>query len=109
MAKRIKRADTFVKRLRGLMFQKKFPDDFDALVLSPCNAVHTMFMRYDIDAIFLDKQMNVLFISQRLKPGRFTQVVKNAKYVIELQAGVLEKHGIRPGDRLILSEQGKAV
>lgn len=109
MAIRIERADTFVKRLRGLMFLKQFPDDFDALVLSPCNAVHTMFMRYSIDIIFLDKHMNVLFICHQLKPVRFSPVIKNAKYVIELPAGVLAKYGLRTGEGLMLNEQGKAV
>lgn len=109
LAIRVKQADSFIKRLKGLMFLKQFPDDFGALVLSPCNAVHTMFMRYNIDAIFLDKHLNVLFICHQLMPGRFSPVVKNAKYVIELPAGVLVKCDIRLGDRLMLSEQGKAV
>jgi len=56
---KIKVADTLLLRLRGLLCNKVFPRDYDGLLLSPCNGIHTFFMRFTIDIIFLeDKSKN---------------------------------------------------
>ena len=54
-------AATFWRRLRGLMFSKSFPSAYDAVLLSPCNAVHTMFMRYSIDVVLKETGRVALF------------------------------------------------
>ena len=109
VARRLRRADTFCRRLRGLMFSKTFPTGIDALILTPCNAVHTFFMRYHLDVLFLDGNLKVLHIIQGMKPGRFSPVVKEARYVVEMAAGNAVRYGVQVGDSLSLQEERKAV
>ncbi|EEG78726.1 DUF192 domain-containing protein, partial [Dethiobacter alkaliphilus] len=95
------RADTFFKRLRGLMFSRTFPGDIDALMLSPCNAVHTFFMRYSLDVLFLDSNMKVLHIIYGMKPGKLSPVIKDARYVVEMAVGSAGSSGVCVGDLLV--------
>ena len=109
VASRVKHADTFAGRLRGLMFSKEFPAGIDALILTPCNAVHTFFMRYHLDVLFLDGNLKVLYIIHKMKPGRFSPVVKEARYVVEMAVGNAVRCGVQVGDSLSLQEERKAV
>ncbi|MDW7650957.1 MAG: DUF192 domain-containing protein [Bacillota bacterium] len=110
VAKRLKRADTFGARLKGLMFQNKFPPDYDALVITPCSSVHTMFMQFCIDVLFLDQSHEVLHILHNMVPGRVSPVIKGSSYAVEVLGGHAERCGIQIGDRLCFqNEQGKAV
>jgi uncharacterized membrane protein (UPF0127 family) len=75
-----------------------------ALVLSPCVAVHTAFMRFPIDVIFVDRAGCVARIVRRLQPWRIAASFR-AYATIELAAGALEDHDIAVGDRLYLSSR----
>jgi uncharacterized membrane protein (UPF0127 family) len=86
------------------MFQKQFPAEYDALLITPCNAVHTMFMRYAIDVLFLDSELKVLHICHALRPWRLSQLIKGAACVIESEAGSAKRCGIQVGDRLHFQE-----
>ena len=86
------------------MFKKQFPAEYDTLMITPCNAVHTMFMRYTIDVVFLDTKQYVLHVGHRMAPWRLSPVVKGAACVIETAAGSAEKFGIQVGDRLYFQE-----
>jgi uncharacterized membrane protein (UPF0127 family) len=98
-------AVTFWRRLRGLMFSKSFPSAYDAVLLSPCNAVHTMFMRYSIDVVFLKETGQVAAVYPFMRPWQFSAVVKNASQVLELPAGSIERLKVTPGDYLALTER----
>lgn len=80
-------ADTFLKRLTGYMFQKK--PRYSYILITPCNSVHTVFMKFDIDVLFLDKNMKVIKILRELKPGRIVMPIKEAVTVIEAPGGSL--------------------
>ncbi|NLI70475.1 MAG: DUF192 domain-containing protein [Firmicutes bacterium] len=92
-------ARTFLQRLRGLMFTKKMPAG-KALMLTPCRGVHTFFMRYPVDILFLDHDFKVLEVCPALKPNRFSPIIKKACHVLEFSPGTIYRLGIRPGDRL---------
>lgn len=109
LARRVSYADTFGKRLRGLMFVREFPADCDALILTPCNAVHTFFMRFSIDVLFTDQHFTVVRILTGQSPGKLCPPVKGAKHVIEMPAGQAVACGVEEGDQLILEYTGKAV
>lgn len=79
-------ADTFVKRFLGYMFQKK--PHYDAILLKPCSSIHTYFMKFDIDVLFLDSDMNIIKKIEKLQPNKIIGPVKNAALVIEAEAGV---------------------
>jgi uncharacterized membrane protein (UPF0127 family) len=91
-------ADKPHTRLRGIMGWKGLRRG-EGLLLRPTFSIHTAFVRFPIDAVFLDKEMTVVAISHGLKPWRFAGA-RRAKSVLELAAGECERLELRAGDRL---------
>ena len=79
-------ADTFWHRLIGLMGKSELGDN-SGIILTPCNSVHTLFMRFPIDVIFLNNKLEILLIKQNLQPWSISPIVARAKYVLEVNAG----------------------
>lgn len=96
----LKRADNFFKRLKGLMFTSTLPEG-QGLVITPCQQIHTQFMNYAVDVMFLDAQNNVLHIERNMRPWRFSKFYKQAKYVLEVNAGAASM--VNVGDSLQFS------
>jgi uncharacterized membrane protein (UPF0127 family) len=94
-------AYTRKERRRGLL-GRTFLDPAEALVIAPCAAIHTAFMRFPIDVVFLDRDGRALKVVHRLQPWRIALSLK-ARSVVELAAGALERHPVEVGDRLFLS------
>jgi hypothetical protein len=92
-------ADTFTKRLIGLMLRPA-PSPDRALIFYNTNSIHTCFMRFAIDIVFFDKNFKVLRIIPNTKPFRFT-FTKDAYGVIECLGGAAIKKEIKPGDMLV--------
>lgn len=99
---RIKIANTAVDRLVGLMFSKKLPD-CDGLLIEPCNSIHTFFMRYPIDVIFLDRNKKIVKIVRNIKPWRMTWMYWKATSVLEIAGNTLDE-SVKEGDLLVLEE-----
>ena len=72
IAGRIERADTFWSRLCGLMGRKQLAAQ-TGLLLEPCPQIHTCFMRFAIDVVFLDGQNRVVAVLENLKPWRMSR------------------------------------
>lgn len=79
-------ADRFLKRLKGLMFTKSISPQA-ALLIYPCSGIHTYFMNYSIDVLYLDTNNIILAIDEQIKPGRLGSYVKGAVAVVELKGG----------------------
>ncbi|MDD2927398.1 MAG: DUF192 domain-containing protein [Candidatus Omnitrophica bacterium] len=94
-------ADTFFKRIRGLLGRNSL-NQGQALVLNPCNSVHTYFMRFPIDILFVDENNQVLQIIADLAPFRFSPLFFKSRLVIELPAGTIRSTATSQGDKLIL-------
>lgn len=90
----IHRAETFVSRLVGLLGRAPLQAG-EALYLAPCASVHTCFMRYAIDVVFVDAQQRVLKIVT-LAPWR-AAACRGAKGVVELRAGEAVRMGLVVG------------
>lgn len=73
-------ADTFFKRFKGLMFRKEIKND--GLLLMNCSSIHTCFMRFEIEAIYLDENYNIIYI-EKIKPWRLGKIVHNTKHILE--------------------------
>lgn len=101
LATRLLTADTFWKRLVGLLGKKEMPSGA-ALLLSPCNSIHTMFMCFPIDLLFINREFIVVKTVQDLKPWRAVSCPQ-AYSVIELEAGTVSRTGTKEGDRLLVS------
>ena len=68
-------ADTFLKRLKGLLGKNTLPAS-ECLWIKDCPSVHTFFMRFSIDVVFVDKSLKVTNIHKNLNPWRMTPLLK---------------------------------
>lgn len=91
-------ANSILSRMKGLMFSLELPN-CDALLLAPCNSIHTFFMLYKIDVLFLDKNFKVIKAIYDLSPWRMTWIYFKSYQVLEMKAGTMKKD-IKAGDVL---------
>ena len=87
----------FFGKLSGLIAGKKLKDD-QGFLIKNCNSIHTMGMRYGIDAVFLDKDNRILKIYHDIKPFRVTPFVRDAFFVLEVRAGTIKRTSLTAGD-----------
>jgi uncharacterized protein len=91
-------ADTARARMKGLLGRSSLDPD-EGILLTPGGSVHMFFMRFAIDAIFCDRDLNVIGVARNLRPWRIA-ARRGAKTVIELAAGAAAD--VDSGDRLVL-------
>lgn len=101
IAAQVEQAFTFWSRLKGLMFRAGLSAQ-SALLLEPCPQIHTCFMRFNIDVIFLDAQNYVVEVVEDLKPWRMSKFYAKARRTLELPGGSL-KGRVHKGDKLIFN------
>jgi uncharacterized protein len=99
LANRVIRAETFSSRFWGLMGVRHLSAG-EGLLLEPCTAIHTFFMRIPIDALFLDASLEIVEVLHVLQPWKMTRIYTGARSVLELAAGTTRASGTCPGDRL---------
>lgn len=91
-------ADSFMKRLLGYMFRKN--PHYEGILFEPCNSIHTFFMRFPIDVLFINDNMEVTKKISGLKAGKVIMPQKEVTMVIEGKEGTFKN--IKEGDKLIL-------
>jgi len=94
-------ADSAWSRMRGLLGRRGL-ESGEGLLLRPTGSVHTFFMRFPIDVVFLSRDGEVLKVARAL-PARRTAGARRAKAALELAADEAERREIRVGTRLDLS------
>lgn len=99
LAERAFEARGFWPRLVGLLGRSAL-ESGEALLLDPCTSVHTAFMRFPIDVIYLDRDKRVVKTSPNLKPFRMSGVLRGGRSVIELPTGIIESTGTVAGDEI---------
>ena len=92
-------ADTFWTRLRGLLGSKPLAPG-EGLLVVPCKSVHTHFMRFPIDVLYVNEAREVVGIDQNLPPWRFGRFYRRVRFVVELPAGTAQATGSQVGDQL---------
>lgn len=92
-------AESLIKRGTGLLGRPSL-DVNDALWIKPCNNIHTFFMKFSIDCIFVDRNLEIKRIAKSVKPFRFVGPYWKAHSVIEAQAGFAEQKNLKIGDQL---------
>jgi uncharacterized protein len=85
-------------RMRGLLGRKSLPSG-EGLLIRPAPSIHTFFMRFPIDVVFLSRQGEVLKVAERVPPWR-ARSCRHSYAVLELAAGEAGRRGIAVGDRL---------
>ena len=86
-------------RMRGLLGTDGLPAG-RGLWISPCRAIHSIGMRYAIDALFLDAAMKVVGIRAGFPRNRISRIFPSARGVLELPAGTIEATGTQVGDEI---------
>ena len=79
-------ANQFLTRLRGLWFRPAIQSG-EGILISPCQQVHTHFMGYPIDVVFLDEHLRICHVIPAMSPWKISAFIKQAKHVLELPAG----------------------
>ena len=92
-------ARTFWTRLRGLIGRPALKAG-EALLIMPCRSIHTHFMGFPIDVIYVNAENQIVGLDQDLAPWRFGRIHQGSKFVIELPAGTIEACGCGVGDQL---------
>lgn len=85
--------------MRGLLGRSDLPGD-EGLWITQRGSIHTFFMKFAIDVVFVDRNLTVTKTVANVGPGRFVWRGWKSYSVIELQAGFLERTPIRVGDKL---------
>ena len=88
-------AETMFTRLRGLLGRKGLAEG-EGLLLRPASSIHTAFMRFTIDAVFLDREYRIVKVAAELRPWRMA-ACRGSRAVLELPAGEAARRGMRPG------------
>lgn len=92
-------ACSFFARMKGLLGREGL-EPGESLWIRPCNSIHTIGMKFPIDAVFLDSRNTVVEIKYRLPANRLTGIYYRASSVLELPAGILLETRTEVGDRL---------
>ena len=97
----IKTADSFFQKLFGLMFSAPLKEG-EGLLIDNCSSIHTFWMRYPIDVLFLDSNNKVIRFFEDLKPFRVTPFIRGAQKTVELKSGSVRACSLKTGDCLKL-------
>ena len=103
VAERVERATSFFGRLRGLLGRSALPQGH-ALAIRPCTSVHTFFMRFPIDVLFLDRSGTAIRALPEVRPFRATGIHLAAAEAVELPAGTLLRTRTVAGDFLAFED-----
>lgn len=103
LATRARLARDFWSRLKGLIGTKDL-NDGEGLVIMPCNGIHTMFMSFPIDVLYVDAEHRIVDIDIGIPPWKLSLPRRYSRYVIELPAGTVIQTGTAVGDRLSLEQ-----
>lgn len=92
-------AENFFSRSVGLL-SKKSLNKGEGLIIKPCCSVHTFFMRFNIDVLFINKKNEVIALYENVAPWRVLPIHPTSHYVIELKANEITNKNIEKGDSL---------
>ena len=85
-------AKNMFSRMKGLMGKNTVEK---GLLLSPCNSIHTFFMKVPIDVLYLDKCGHIVSMNNPIIPWKVGKMIRHSKAVIELPSGTIKKSNIK--------------
>ena len=95
-------AATPLRRIKGLLGRSAL-EEGEGLLIRPTSSIHMFFMRFPVDAVFLDRELVVQKVVRELDPWRIA-FARGAKAVVELRAGEAARRSVAIGDRLTLED-----
>ena len=99
LANHVEQATSLLKRIQGLIGRSQL-DPSHTLWIPHCNSIHTFFMKFPIDVVFVSKHLIVKSIRRNIQPGRITLPVWGASSVFEFSSGAIQQKDIAKGDQL---------
>jgi uncharacterized protein len=100
-------ADTSEKRRTGLLKHDRL-EPGQGLWIVPCESVHSFFMKFAIDLVYLDRNKKVRKVRHRMVPWRVSACL-SAHSILELPAGAVAASGTQKGDQLEIVEEKSGV
>lgn len=100
---RIKVANGFWQRFKGLMFSRPIADD-EAFLIRGCSSVHTFFMRYELDLAYLDEAGRIVQLKKNMPPWRMSWGGTGVHHTLEMLAGGIDHLGLCVGEIVVLHE-----
>ena len=94
-------ADTPFSRIKGLLGRAAL-ERGEALVITHCRSIHMFFMKFAIDAIFVDRKHRVVGIVENIKPFRMSPYFLFSSYVIEIPVGKIKESLTEKGDEIVI-------
>lgn len=91
-------ADTFTKRFVKYMFREE--PHHEAIIIKNCSSIHTFFMNFPIDVLFIDENMEIIKKVEHLAPRKIIMPVRHSKMVIQGKAGVFKNFEV--GSRIVI-------
>ena len=91
-------ADTLWRRMRGLLGRASLSAGSGMLFRGE-SSIHSAFMRFEFDAVFMDRELRVVGLAERIPPWR-ARAAKGARNILELAAGEISRTGVAIGDQL---------
>lgn len=92
-------ADGFRSRMRGLLGHAPLAQG-EGMVIMPCQWIHTLFMGFSIDVVYLGNDLRVVHLQENVSPNRLCSPVPRASCVVELSARAISRAGVQIGDQL---------
>ena len=102
LGNRVQVASSFWTRAKGLLGRRRLAPG-EGLLLYPCRGIHSYGMRFDFDAIYLNRDYEVIHIIERMRPNRRGPMLKDAYAILELPAGSVAATATVIGNRLAIS------
>lgn len=97
-------AEKMLTRMVGLLKYGSLPAG-SAMLIKPCGSIHTVGMRFDLDVIFVDREMRVVRTVCGVKPNRFVLGGRGASVTVEMQSGWFDMSQVKIGHKLIFREE----
>ncbi|MCX5705565.1 MAG: DUF192 domain-containing protein [Candidatus Omnitrophica bacterium] len=94
-------ADNPLKRMKGLLGRRSLGAS-EAMVIKPCNAIHTFFMRFSIDVLFVNKDFKVVKVIPNMPTFRLSPICFSSQFVVELPVGAIQATHTALGDELAI-------
>jgi len=104
IAQKGRMADTFFSRMVGLLNRTSLLKD-EALIITRCQSIHMFFMRFAIDAIFVDKKHCVVGLVKGIRPFYLSPIFFRSSYVIETPEGRIVQTETSLGDKIQIKEE----
>lgn len=108
LASRCREARGFWQRMRGLLGRHALQEG-EGLLLHAEKMIHTFFMGFPIDVIYVDRGLKVVHLTPCMRPFRLGPLVWQAAYVLELPTGTIERTGTSVGDQLEFRRQDDVI